>query len=158
MKALRPRNDLVCVQYLRFLVLGNEEALIREWTKQGATVESIEHEYLANSRIPLPPLPEQAAIVRFLDHADGRIRRYIRAKQKLIKLLEEQKQAIIHRAVTRGLDPNARLKPSGVAWLGDVPAPIAAPTLLCHRPGPPGPRSPPSLRGQCSRARSSIVD
>ena len=65
--------------------------------------------------------PEQAAIVRFLDHADRRIRRYIRAKQKLIKLLEEQKQAIIHRAVTRGLDPNVRLKPSGVEWLGDVP-------------------------------------
>ncbi len=68
-----------------------------------------------------PPLPEQAAIVRFLDHADRRIRRYIRAKQKLIKLLEEQKQAIIHRAVTRGLDPDVRLKPSGVEWLGDVP-------------------------------------
>ena len=71
--------------------------------------------------VPLPPLPEQAAIVRFLDHADRRIRRYIHAKQKLIKLLEEQKQAIIHRAVTRGLDPDVRLKPSGVEWLGDVP-------------------------------------
>ena len=70
---------------------------------------------------PKPPLPEQAAIVRFLDYADRRIRRYIRAKQKLIKLLEEQKQVIIHRAVTRGLDPNVRLKPSGVEWLGDVP-------------------------------------
>ncbi len=69
----------------------------------------------------VPPVPEQAAIVRFLDHVDRRIRRYIRAKQKLIKLLEEQKQAIIHRAVTRGLDPNVRLKPSGVQWLGDVP-------------------------------------
>ena len=57
--------------------------------------------------MPLPsPLSEQAAIVRYLDHADRRIRRYIRAKQKLIKLLEEQKQAIINRAVTRGLDPN----------------------------------------------------
>jgi type I restriction enzyme S subunit len=74
-------------------------------------------------RMPVlvPPKNEQAAIVRFLDHADRRIRRYIRAKQKLIKLLEEQKQAIIHRAVTRGLDPNVRLKPSGVEWLGDVP-------------------------------------
>ena len=68
-----------------------------------------------------PPLPEQAAIVRFLDYVDRRIRRYIRAKQKLIELLNEQKQAIIHRAVTRGLDPNVRLKPSGVEWLGDVP-------------------------------------
>ncbi|MEF8755584.1 MAG: hypothetical protein V5B60_16915 [Accumulibacter sp.] len=71
--------------------------------------------------VAFPPLPEQAAIVRFLDHADRRIRRYIGAKQKLIKLLQEQKQAIIHRAVTRGLDPNVRLKPSGVEWLGDVP-------------------------------------
>lgn len=70
---------------------------------------------------PLPPLTEQAAIVRFLNHADRRIRRYVQAKQKLIKLLEEQKQAIVHRAVTRGLDPDVRLKPSGVAWLGDVP-------------------------------------
>jgi type I restriction enzyme S subunit len=69
----------------------------------------------------LPPLPEQVAIVRFLDHVDGRVRRYIRSKQKLIKLLEEQKQVIIHHAVTRGLDPNVRLKPSGVEWLGDVP-------------------------------------
>jgi type I restriction enzyme S subunit len=70
---------------------------------------------------PVPPPNENTAIVRFLDHADRRIRRYIRAKQKLIKLLEEQKQAIIHRAVTRGLDPNVRLKPSGVPWLGDMP-------------------------------------
>ena len=70
----------------------------------------------------LPPLSEQAAIVRFLDHADRRIRRYIRAQQQLIALLEEKKQAIIHRAVTRGLDPNVRLKDSGVEWLGDVPA------------------------------------
>jgi len=71
--------------------------------------------------IVVPPLPEQAAIVCFLDHYHREIRRYIRAKQKLIKLLEEQKQAIIHRAVTRGVNPNVRLKPSGVEWLGDVP-------------------------------------
>lgn len=70
---------------------------------------------------PLPPLSEQAAIVRFLAYYGRKIRRYIRAKQKLIKLLEEQKQAIIHQAVTRGLDPGVRLKPSGVEWLGDVP-------------------------------------
>ena len=71
--------------------------------------------------VPLPPISEQVAIVRFLDHIDGRIRRYIRSRQKLISLLEEQKQVIIHQAVTRGLDPNVRLKPSGVDWLGDVP-------------------------------------
>jgi len=70
----------------------------------------------------LPPFDEQAAIVHFLDYADRRIRRCIRAKRKLIRLLEEQKKTAIHRAVTRGLDPNVRLKPSGVEWLGNVPA------------------------------------
>jgi type I restriction enzyme S subunit len=75
-------------------------------------------------RIPIvvPPLAEQQAIVRYLDHIDRRIRRYIRAKQRLLALLHEQKQAIIHQAVTRGLDASAPLKPSGVAWLGEVPA------------------------------------
>jgi len=67
-----------------------------------------------------PPREEQDAIVRFLDHANRRIERYIRAKKKLIALLNEQKQAIIHHAVTRGLDPNVRLKPSGIPWLGDI--------------------------------------
>jgi type I restriction enzyme, S subunit len=69
----------------------------------------------------VPPAAEQDAIVRFVTYADRRIRRYIRAKQTLVKLLEEQKKAIIHRAVTRGLDSNVRFKPSGVEWLGDVP-------------------------------------
>jgi len=69
----------------------------------------------------LPPLPEQSAIVRFIDHFDHRINRLIRAKQKMISLLNEQKQAIIHRTVTRGLDPNALFKPSGIDWLGHVP-------------------------------------
>jgi type I restriction enzyme S subunit len=71
--------------------------------------------------IAIPTTGEQDAIVRFIDHADRSIRRYVRAKQKLIKLLEEQKQAIIHRAVTRGLHPNVRLKPSGIEWLGAIP-------------------------------------
>jgi len=71
--------------------------------------------------VPCPPPDEQAAIVRFLDHANGKIERAIRAKRKLIVLLNEQKQAIIHRAVTRGLDPAVKLKPSGIPWLGEVP-------------------------------------
>jgi type I restriction enzyme S subunit len=68
-----------------------------------------------------PPRDEQDAIVRFLDHAHGQIERAIRAKQKLMALLNEQKQAIIHRAVTRGLNPNVPLKPSGMPFLGEVP-------------------------------------
>lgn len=78
-------------------------------------------ELLKSEPFLLPPPNEQAAIVRYLDHADRRIRRTIAAKQKLIKLLQEQKQVIIHQAVTRGLDPDVKLKPSGVEWLGDVP-------------------------------------
>jgi type I restriction enzyme S subunit len=59
--------------------------------------------------------------VRFLDWHGARTARLIRAKKKLVALLNEQKQAIVHRAVTRGLDPKAKLKPSGIPWLGDVP-------------------------------------
>ena len=68
-----------------------------------------------------PPLEEQRLIVRFLDWHGGQVARLVRAKKALIGLLNEQKQAIIHRAVTRGLDANAKLKPSGIPWLGDVP-------------------------------------
>jgi type I restriction enzyme, S subunit len=68
-----------------------------------------------------PPLEEQRLIVRFLDWHGGMAARLIRAKKRLIALLNEQKQSIIHHAVTRGLDPTAPLKPSGVDWLGDVP-------------------------------------
>lgn len=69
----------------------------------------------------LPPPDEQAAIVRFLDHWNGRLEKAIRSKRKVITLLNEQKQAIIHRAVTRGLDPNVKLKDSGIPWLGEIP-------------------------------------
>lgn len=74
-------------------------------------------------RIPMlvPPLAEQEAIVRFLDWANGRLERTIRAKRKVIALLTEQKQAIIHRAVTMGLHPDIGFKPSGISWLGDIP-------------------------------------
>lgn len=80
------------------------------------------YEMFGNQFVPLPPPDEQAAIVRFLDHANRKIDGFIRAKRKLIALLGEQKQAIIHRAVTRGLNPDVPLKPSGIPWLGDIPA------------------------------------
>ena len=83
---------------------------------------SLRPEHFKMIHFPLPPLDEQRAIVRYLDHVDDRIRRYVAAKEKLIALLEEERQAVIHRAVTRGLDPNVPLKPSGVDWLGDIPA------------------------------------
>jgi type I restriction enzyme S subunit len=72
-------------------------------------------------RLPLPPVPEQAAIARFLAWATNRLDRAIGAKRRIITLLQEQKQAIIHRAVTRGLDPSIPLKDSGIPWLGEIP-------------------------------------
>lgn len=71
--------------------------------------------------LPLPPPDEQADIAKCLTHANRKIDGFIRAKRKLIGLLNEQKQAIIHRAVTRGLDPDVPVKPSGIPWLGDIP-------------------------------------
>ena len=71
--------------------------------------------------LPLIPLQEQAAIARFLALATNRLDLAIRAKRKIIVLLNEQKQAIIHRAVTRGLDPSVSLKDSGIPWLGEIP-------------------------------------
>lgn len=88
---------------------------------RGVTRYGLAHASIKAARLPLPPLDEQAAIVRYLEHVNRRIQRYIAAKRKLIALLEEQKQVVIHQAVTRGLDPDVPLKPSGVEWLGDVP-------------------------------------
>ncbi|MBA4157763.1 MAG: restriction endonuclease subunit S [Gemmatimonadetes bacterium] len=118
----RPRED-ADPRYLHYLLRTPGFAKEAERWSYGITSDmwSLRPEHFKMIYSCLPPLPEQAAIVRFLDHADRRIRRYIGAKQKLIKLLEEQKQAIIHRAVTRGLDPDVRLKPSGVEWMGEVP-------------------------------------
>jgi len=70
----------------------------------------------------VPPLEEQRQIAKFLDLVGSKAQRFIRNKRRLIELLKEQKQNIINQAVTRGLDPNVKLKPSGVEWIGDIPA------------------------------------
>ncbi|MBN8211638.1 MAG: restriction endonuclease subunit S [Xanthomonadales bacterium] len=77
---------------------------------------------LLGTKTPQPPPEEQAAIVRFLDWANIRLERAIRAKRQVIVLLNEQKQATIYRTVTRGLDPLASIKCSGIAWIGDIPS------------------------------------
>ena len=91
--------------------------------------QNLDFSHFKRMPVAVPPPDEQAAIVRFLDWANGRLERAIRAKRKVIALLNEQKQAIIHRAVTRGLPstgsgqatPSVPLKPSGIPWLGDIP-------------------------------------
>ena len=81
----------------------------------------LRHRHFKAIRTCLPPLEEQAAIVRYLDHAEQLITRYIGAKERLIALLEEQRQAVIRQAVTRGLDPNISLKQSGIPQLAEIP-------------------------------------
>ena len=78
--------------------------------------------FVANLRHPLPPLPEQQAIADFLGRETARIDALVAKKERLIQLLQEKRTALITRAVTRGLDPNARMKDSGVEWLGEIPA------------------------------------
>lgn len=83
--------------------------------------QNIDYSMLRDSDIPLPPKEEQDQIVRYLDSKLAKINKYIKNKKKLIELLKEQKQAIINQAVIKGLDPNAKMKSSGIEWLGDIP-------------------------------------
>ncbi len=141
-KVTRPQTDGCCVG--EFFVLrscdvrlANDylERLLRskpvidsvDRSTFGARMPRAEWGSLGNMRIARPPLDEQSAIVRFLDHADRRIQRCIRTKEELSALLEEQKQVIIHHAVTGRIDvrtgkPYPACKDSGVAWLGAIPA------------------------------------
>ena len=124
---------------------------------RGITVMHIYSSELKRLLVPLPPLLEQTAIAHFLDHADRRIQRYIRAKQRLIELLEEKKQAIILQAVTGQIDvrtgqPYPAYKDSGVEWLGEVPEhwevrPVKGATRILRGKFTHRPRNDPSLYG-----------
>lgn len=111
-------------RYYHFLLRAPAFATEAERWSYGITSDqwSLRPDHFRLIYSTLPPLDEQSAIVHFLDRIDLRFRRLIRAKRRQIELLNEQKQAIIHQAVTRGLDSDVPLKPSGVEWLGDVPA------------------------------------
>ena len=140
-KVARPMNDGVCVG--EFLVLRPHqnrisgaylERLLRSKpiidtvnsSTFGAKMPRADWQFIGGMAVAWPPAAEQDSIVRFLDHADRRIQRYIRAKQKLIALLEEQKRVTIHHVVTGQIDagtgtPYSQYKDSGVEWLGAVP-------------------------------------
>ncbi len=118
---LRPRVGGLEGEFLYWMLRAAEIASQFRVSANGVTRFGLTQASIRDALVPLPPLEEQRAIVRFLDYADRRIRKYIAAKRKLIALLEEQKRAIVDRAVTRGLDPNVRLKNSGVPWIGMVP-------------------------------------
>ena len=120
---MRLREERNLPRYFHHLYRTPHFAKEAERCSYGITSDmwSLRPEHFKMMYTPQPPPEEQAAIVRFLNYANGRLERAIRAKRKVIALLNEQKQAIIHRAVTRGLDPNVPLKPSGIPWLGDIP-------------------------------------
>ena len=123
-----PKDESANSRYYAFCV---REMARSQWIlalSRGVRERSTDFRFatFGNQWVPVPPSREQATIVRFLDHTDRRIRRYIRAKERLIELLEEQKQAIIHQAVTGQIDvrtgqPYPAYKDSGVEWLGEVP-------------------------------------
>ena len=118
----RPRPD-VSARFMHYLLRTPDFAKEAERWSYGITSDqwSLRPEHFKMIYCCLPPPDEQSAIVRFLDNATRRIGQAIGAKQRLIKLLEQERQVIIHHAVTRGLDSNVRLKPSGIEWLGDIP-------------------------------------
>ena len=114
-------SDEVLRRFLYYLYLSLDDGKLLKPLYSGLRKVIPKFTFL-RAKVALPPRSEQAAIVSYLDHVDRRIERYIEAKEKLIALLQEARQATIQRAVTRGLDPSVPLKPSGVEWLGDVPA------------------------------------
>lgn len=84
--------------------------------------QSVGFPELRRMAVPIPPTAEQQQISNYLTATNSRIERLLRAKRRVLDLLHEQKQALIHRTVTRGLNPSAPLKPSHIPWLGDIPA------------------------------------
>ncbi len=100
--------------------------------KYGSAVPSMTQEVLNQIELTAPPVSEQTAIAAFLDRKTAEIDTLIANKERLIELYEEEKKAVINQAVTKGLDPDAEMKDSGVEWLGKIPAHWNVSTLRRH--------------------------
>jgi type I restriction enzyme S subunit len=122
LKSLTPRKRDILSLFFLYLLEGYQKQLLALWRQEGATVESLDVEVLAHTLVPLPPEAEQRAIATFLDREIAEIDALIEANRRLIEILDEKRQAVISHAVTKGLDPDAPMKPSGSDWLGEVPA------------------------------------
>ncbi|WP_161947675.1 restriction endonuclease subunit S [Rufibacter ruber] len=105
--------------YLFYQLFAGKEELIS--LGSGTTFKELSTESLKSFEVVEPPLSEQVAIANFLDSKTVQIERLIQRKQEMIALLEEEKTAVINEAVTKGLNPDAPMKNSGVEWLGVVP-------------------------------------
>jgi type I restriction enzyme, S subunit len=91
-------------------------------TGTSSSMQNLGQDQFRGYDFPKPPLPEQTAIAAFLDRETGKIDALVAEQEKLIALLKEKRQAVISHAVTKGLDPTAPMKDSGIEWLGEVPA------------------------------------
>lgn len=120
MRAVIP-DGRVDSRYLAYQIEGCQRELREEWVKQGATVESIEHQRMIDSRLAVPSPDEQQAIADYLDAETVRIDTLIHEKDELIGLLKEARSSTIIEAVSRGVCPSAPLKSSGLHFLGNVP-------------------------------------
>jgi type I restriction enzyme S subunit len=109
--------------YTNYLLKGY--SFIEEFYRNGhgivADLWTTRYDEMKNIKIPIPPLPEQTAIANFLDNKTAKIDQAIAQKEKLIELLKERKQILIQNAVTKGLDPNAKMKDSGIKSIGRIP-------------------------------------
>ena len=118
---IRPRGDLV-PDFLGYVVSAGyfvEQVIARS---TGVSYPAINASELVRIPVALPPLPEQTAIAAFLDRETAKIDALVAEQRRLIELLKEKRQAVISHAVTKGLDPDAPMKDSGIEWLGEVPA------------------------------------
>jgi type I restriction enzyme S subunit len=121
MRSLIPAS-ILDPSYLARLIEGHQHQLLNVWSKEGTTVESLESDLVADTEIAMPPLLEQRAIADYLDRETARLDGLVAAKERALGLLAEKRRALITRAVTRGLDPRAPLRDSGIPWLGEIPA------------------------------------
>ena len=89
---------------------------------QTSGIQNLDQQRYFDETAPFPPYAEQTAIAAFVDRETAKIDRLVAEQERLIALLKEKRQAVVSHAVTKGLDPNAPMKDSGVEWLGAVPA------------------------------------
>lgn len=109
----------------KFVYYFTQATPYKQWISASfiqATIQNVSADKYASLWVPLAPLNEQRSIVAFLDRETARIDRLIADKQRLIDLLDEKRAAVITHAVTKGLDPNAKTKPSGIDWLPSIPS------------------------------------
>ncbi|QDM15472.1 restriction endonuclease subunit S [Tardiphaga sp. vice278] len=118
----RPLHDQLRSDYLQWIFQSHEFRRLGEGAMYGAGGQKrVPDDFVRDYRIALPPLPEQKSITAFLDRETRKIDALVEEQRRLIELLKEKRQAVISHAVTKGLDSNAKMKSSGVSWLGDVP-------------------------------------